>query len=275
MEIPTPRDLLRNAREQFLPRAPEKKPAAKRGRSPARKKISQNELQQSVQRLAAECTDRILQSIEDLLPTAGTSKRLVLEGRALLYSAALLDIATGPSPEANFLDLMTFLRLSRRALREYWIPEVLGEEAAGIEASFARSEAEVRAVAEPLMTEKQRKDLDGLIEHWAVANPHQVRVEGTRFTEYSHFADGARGAKTANGLLGSLHAATSAADRALLLGERSLYFAQRAPFVMRLQMLLGIRQSADEVLRSFLPFIAALVGIFAFRLGKSLALTPR
>jgi hypothetical protein len=302
MEIPTPRSLLQNARARVGLNVPEKHTSPKQPASRAKKKISQAALQQEVQRFSAEFTDRILQTIEELRAATGETHSRVLDRRSLLYAAALLDIATGPSPEVAFLDLLTFFRLNRRALREYWIPEVFGNSAWGLEAAFAQSEDELLLFSKHMMTEKQRRALDDLTEKWMMDHPRQFRVEGTRFAEFTHAvvthavnthaAEMAAGGDNdkASGLIGSVRAATSAADRALLLAERSVYLTQRMPFLLRLQLRLGAQETVDDITsqtmralgdatsalaRALASVLILSVGVFVFRWGKSMFLTGR
>lgn len=69
--------------------------------------------------------DRDLESSSD----AGVRYRAALN--RLIYSTNSLGIATGPSPEANLLDMVAFIELSRDVLERYWIPKVF--DTSGIE----------------------------------------------------------------------------------------------------------------------------------------------
>src|SRR4029079_2269730 len=55
-------------------------------------------------------------------------------------------------------------------------------------------------------------------------------------------------AKSVSGLFGGVRAATSAADRALLLADRAMFLTHRMPFLIRAQARLGAQEIMDDAL---------------------------
>ena len=98
----------------------------------------------------------------------------------LLYASSAMEIAAGPFPEINLLDMIVFIRLSRSVLASHWIPELYGDAGDDLAEVFSRSEQELSQVAEKLMSPEQRTQLAGVVDAWLAENPTQVRVEGIR-----------------------------------------------------------------------------------------------
>jgi hypothetical protein len=205
------------------------------------------ELQQEMQRFATQFTDRITQATEAL---EESSRRQIVRDEALRknlrYIAAAMEIATGPIAEINLVDMIVFVRLSRAALERHWIPELYGDEGAELAEIFARSDAELAAVAEHALGFNQRQELAHLIEAWLAENPDQFRVEGIRFSDFSAAA-GER-ALEVKGFLASMKTATRAANQALLLSERVLFLINRMPSLWRLQARLGAREMLGDAM---------------------------
>jgi hypothetical protein len=223
------------------------------------------ELQQQLQRFSTQFADRVTQATEDLERSPRAPVRDAALRKNLRYVSAALEIAAGPFAEVNLLDMMAFVRLSRTALEQYWIPRLYRERGAGLSEVFARSEAELGDLAAKVLTASQRRDLDDIIDTWLRENPEQVRVEGIRLTDFSAQAGtaaAAAGAK-ASGLLASVTSATRTANQALLLSERALFLFNRMPFMWRLQARLAAREvvrDGELVARRGLVYAGLLAG---------------
>jgi hypothetical protein len=219
------------------------------------------ELQQDVERYASQLTERVAQALERLerSPSAAISDAALKHD--LLCASAAVDIATGPYPEVNLLDMIVFVRLSREVVEEYWVPSVYGAAGADLQDAYRQSEEELWSVADKVMDEPRKRDLVDLIDQWRVANPAQVRVEGLRLGDFAGTASEAARARAARatGLLSSVRSATQAADQALLLAERGRFLVHRMPFLMRLQVRLAAREIVSDTV-SRLRAVAASVG---------------
>jgi hypothetical protein len=212
--------------------------------------LSAQELQETLQRFTTQFADRITQAMDALERVSPPGVRDEALRKNLLYVSSALEIATGPDPEVNLLDMLVFVRLSRTVLERHWIPQFYREKGAELADVFARSEEELRVVAEQALTAPQRSELAGIVDAWLVDNPGQVRVEGIRLADFATAASVAakeRGVK-AKGLLSSVTTASRAANQALLLTERALFLAHRLPFIWRLQSRVAARDMlADAV----------------------------
>jgi hypothetical protein len=208
------------------------------------------ELQQHLQRFTTQFADRVTQATETLERSSPPGVRDEALRKNLLYVSSALEIATGPDPEINLLDMVVFVRLSRAALEHHWIPEVYRENGAELLEVFARSEEELGAVTEAALSPSQRAQLAHLVDAWLEENPAQIRVEGVRLADFAAAAGSAAAERAieAKGLLSSVTTASHAANQALLLSERGLFLFHRLPFLWRLQARLAARDMlADAV----------------------------
>ena len=135
--------------------------------------VTQIEMQQGIERFTGEFLDRIVEACEPL--SRSESERSRREGvrRVLVYSASVLDIAAGPYPEVNVLDMIVFIRLSRVAVERYWIPEIFGEEARPLVTAFVDSEERAWQLASKILTGRQREELNRMID---AGHPDSVRI---------------------------------------------------------------------------------------------------
>ena len=216
--------------------------------------LSDLELQQHLQRFTTQFADRVTQATETLERASPPGVRDEALRKNLLYVSSALEIATGPDPEINLLDMIVFVRLSRTALETHWIPEVYRGGGAELLEVFVRSEEELQGVAEHALTPAQRAQLEHLVEAWLEENPAQIRVEGVRLADFAEAAGSAAAERAveARGLLSSVATASRAANQALLLSERGLFLVHRLPFLWRLQARLAARDMVGDAMAQLL-----------------------
>lgn len=201
------------------------------------------ELQQALQRFTTQFTDRVTQATEIL---ECSSRRRVRDNalrKNLLYVSSAMEIATGPAPAINLLDMFVFVRLCRAVLERHWMPEY-GTEGAALGEAFARTDDEISQLAERALGAVRCAQLASVVDAWLADNPAQIRVEGVRLADFSEAAGAAVAARSleVRGLLSSVKTATIAANEALQLVERGLFLVHRLPFLWRLQARLGARE---------------------------------
>jgi hypothetical protein len=219
-------------------------------RASGKPSMNQAELQQALQRTATQFQSRIGQISMDAHERAGVEQQDLILRQALLYQSSSLDIATGPEPEVNLLDLFVFAHLSAATLKSYWTSERLGDASQAFSAAFESLERDVQRLIDRVLSPEQRALLQRLIDDWEAQNPDQRVVEGVRFVGFGRVAGDAADERgnAARGLLSSVKSATQAADRALLLAERALFLSQRVPFLLRAHARLGAREVTEDTL---------------------------
>jgi hypothetical protein len=223
--------------------------------------MNQAELQQSLQRIASQFQGRIAPGGGDPGATAlAESTKGALLRQSLLYQSAILEIATGPLPEVNLLDMAVFAELGTAALDRHWIPEVFGESGAQFRDGFHNLELDLQPILAATLDSRQRRQLDGLIADWQRDNPKEIHTQAVRLLGFAGVAGAAaeKRAEAARGLLGSVKSATLAADQAFLLADRAMFLVQRVPFLLRGQLRVGAQDVVRDTVGSALEAVSAL-----------------
>jgi hypothetical protein len=218
--------------------------AARRGESP----MNEAELQERVQRIAADFSARVHDVSESIFDDASIAQRPRILRQVLLYDSSILDIVTGPSPDTNLLDAIVFADLAGDALEDQLIPGRLGQGARPLVAAFEALRRQVWATAAELLTDEQLARLRAIIASWQRDNPGRTRVEGVRLLDFSRVAGrvASERASEARGLLSTVRSATQTADRALLRMEQGTFLLQRVPFLLRAHVRLGAHELVGD-----------------------------
>jgi hypothetical protein len=212
--------------------------------------LSDLELQQELERFATQFSDRVTQAAERLERSPRERVRDEALKKSLLYVSSAIEIATGPYPEVNILDMVVFIRLARTVLERHWIPNLYGHEGDGLAEVFAKAERELSNISAQALGPEQREELAALVDAWLAENPGQLRVEGVRLSDFSAAAGSAAAERAgqAKGLLSSVKAAAQTANQAMLLSDRALFLVHRLPFLWRLQARLGAREMLSDAM---------------------------
>jgi len=206
--------------------------------------MDEHELSQELQRFTTRFTDRVAQATEVLEHSPSQRVRDEALRNTLGYMSSAIEIATGPDPEIDLLDMVVFVRLCRTVLDKHWIPTLYGDAGLELSEAFARSDIELANIAELALGASKMEHLADIVGAWLGDNPTQVRVEGIRLAD---FASGAARAAAdrmieARGLLSSVKTASQAANQAMVLVERGLFLLHRMPSVWRFQARLAARE---------------------------------
>lgn len=207
-------------------------------------RVPQQELQQDVQRFSSDFTSRVIQALAPLEESSNAEIATAATRQLLVYVSAALDIATEPTPELALLDMIVFVTLARETAEKHWVPNVFGDDGQELVRMLAQSEVAIWELASKVLTGDQRAQLAHLINMWRASHPDQVHVEGVRLQEFSFVAGRISEAQLqrTQGLLASMRSVTESADQAVLLGNRSIFLANRMPFLLRLQAKVGSRE---------------------------------
>jgi hypothetical protein len=211
--------------------------------------VSQAELQAAILRFEGMLHARVTQAFEGLLASAQGDVRVRAMRDHLLFTASALDIATGPVPEANLLDMVAFVDLAREASRSRWNADLHGEHGAAVLAALDAASTDVWRMARALLTPEKEEDLRRLVREWHDENPGLTEIAAVRLPAFSGVAGRgeSRAEVAARGLLSHVKMGVTEADMARLLGERALFLALRMPFLVRLQVRLAAREVTHEV----------------------------
>ncbi len=180
---------------------------------------------------------------------AGTSNaedRLMAQNWQVTQATAAYTIATGPTAVVNALDMIVLATLSRMVIDDDWLTERFGERAAPLRVVYSRLEAQARDLGKDVITADQFAQLQRVIDEWRAKNPH------IRSVAYVHFLDFANSighpnpseAGSPSGLfhllgidpLSGLDPAVREIAQTRELGERAIYWAQRLPNLLDMQV---------------------------------------
>lgn len=220
--------------------------------------MSRAELQDHLIRFSGNFAESLRGAFSTLDNSPSIDVRQAALDQRLRYSTAALDIALGPIPENNLLDMIVFFELCKDVLHDYWIPQIYGPAGQTVLAAFTTAESQLDRLGSRVLTDQEIALLDQITSDWRQEHPKQTDVEGVRMTEFSE-ETGARAKERQRELTGiqaSVSGLMHSADQAVMLGERALYYAQRAPFLMRLQAKVAATELVDtsaEALEN-LPF---------------------
>jgi hypothetical protein len=178
--------------------------------------------------------------------------RLAAQNWKVSQSTAAYMIATGPSAVVNALDMVVLATLSRMVIEDAWVTERFGERVAPLRDAQRRLEQQAREIAKEVVTADQFAQLQRTIDEWRRQNPH------IRAVSYVHLRDFAKsighptpGEDASRGSLFSLLGLDplSGLDPAVReiaqsreLAERAIYYAQRLPNLLDMQ----VEQMTDE-----------------------------
>jgi len=162
-------------------------------------------------------------------------------------ASAAYTVASGANPLSNALDMVVLASLSRMVIDDAWVGQDYGERARSVQATYRSLETEAwKLVDEGVLNPEQQGQLRKLIAQWRAQHPD------VRSVAYIHFRDFARGAApgdqstaAASGSLlsfvgidplSNLDPAVKELAQTRQLAERAIYYMQRAPDLLDMQV---------------------------------------
>ncbi|HEY2808949.1 MAG TPA: hypothetical protein VGI91_09155 [Steroidobacteraceae bacterium] len=147
--------------------------------------------------------------------------------------AAIVAIATEPDPVDGLADMLTHTTLTADAQRNAAKDTPADSSQVRLLKVLEQNAADAWALAERWVNEPTRVAYREKILAWPGPRPSAVAVAFVRLSDIKR--SGAASVESGDGITDSLRAATEQIDQTRLFAERSLYLAQRFPFLMRWQ----------------------------------------
>ena len=190
-------------------------------------------LQSSVMALADTSMQRIAAEIN--LSRSGTTPEARRDEMAtrLALSSSIVAIAMQPDPVDALADMLTFTTLTADAQRVAAMGKPADSNEARLLRALEQNDADAWRVAERWVNEPTRIAFRERILAWNGSRGSAAEVAFVRLADVKR--TGSTSVEADSGLFDSLHAATQQFDQTRLLAERSLFLAQRMPFLMRWQ----------------------------------------
>ncbi len=234
--------------------------ARKQAREEEARAWSQTE-QQKVMRFADEFVERVVRATEVLASGLDQSSKVALYDWQLAQATAAIQVAAGANPTTNAVDMVVLVSLNRRIVEASWIDRY-GEAAAPVLQSYQSLEQDAWRLVADISTEQTRAELDLLLSQWIAENPEVETAAYVRFADFASFGPKAQ-VRVSPGLLGivgldpleGIDPAVREFERTRILAERALYYAQRLPNLLDIQMKLtgariGATPEANELVET-------------------------
>ncbi len=240
-------------------------------------------LQLEVMRFADEYAGRTRESIIHFqIGVESPNERLLTQNWKVAQASAAYTIASGPNPVSNALDMVVLASLSRMVIDDAWVGDAYGERAQDVQQTYRSLEAEAWGLVDGVLTKEQVESLHLTITQWRAQHPNVRAVAYIHFRDFAQYAGpaGQSDAGTASLLslvgidpLSNLDPAVQEIAQTRQLAERAIYYIQRAPDLLDMQVeRLSYQFAAMPETRSLLASVdrVSLVGSSSDRLVNDL-----
>jgi hypothetical protein len=190
-------------------------------------------LQSSVMALADTSMQRIASEINLARSATSPEARRDEMAARLVLSSSIVAIAMQPDPVDALADMLTFTTLTADAQRVAAMGKPDDSNETRLLRALEQNDADAWRVAEQWVNEPTRVAFRQRILSWGGSRRSAAEVAFVRLADVKRA--GSTSVESDSGLFDSLHAATQQFDQTRLLAERSLFLAQRMPFLMRWQ----------------------------------------
>jgi hypothetical protein len=214
------------------------------------------ELQVKIDRFADNFSILTAQALEDYAKKTGTeSARIESLQLRLLSASAVTSIASGANPNANLMDLVAVVTLSRMAVEDRWIKATNQPALDPWLATSRELETNIWQLAASELTPAYVKELHATIDRWIAQNPE---ARGTFFARPQEFAATVvhkdKVVTDVNSVFSmvnldptaGLDPAVREITKSRLLAERAMFTFQRMPYLLRLQIELLAYRLTDQ-----------------------------
>lgn len=202
-------------------------------------------LQLKVMRYADEYAGRIADPIAALKIEARTpEERLAVQDWSITQASAAYIIASGTNPTINALDMIVLATLSRMVLEQQGL-SAFGDRVLPLLAVHRSLEPQSWELIDGVLNPDEKDQLQALIVDWRAEHPQARAVTQIRFTSFAAIAATASNpARTGGSLfsligldpLSNLDPAVRELEQTRLLAERAIYYLQRAPKLLDMQV---------------------------------------
>lgn len=204
------------------------------------------EVQLKVMRYADEYSGALVDPLGRFTSVAKSpEERLTAQNWRLSQATAAYTIASGPNPIINALDMIVLATLSRMVLEDQWVNELYGARAIPLLNIHRDLEARAWALVENVLDFEEMTQLRAIIEEWRALHPRVRAVAQIRFADFAAIS-GNTSKRASHGPslfaligldpLGSIDPAVREIEQTRVLAERTIFYLQRAPNLLDLQI---------------------------------------
>ena len=204
-------------------------------------------LQIKNQRFADEYVGSIVAPIRQYqASTDNAADRLAAQDWVLSQATAAYTNASGPSPIVNAVDLVVLTTLSRMIMDDARSSQRFGERAAALRLAYQRLEPTALELARSALPPDQISALQAAIAAWHAQNPDVTAISYVHFRDVASSVSSPSSGRTdsSSGLFSmlgldpfsSLDPAVREITQTRELAERAIYYAQRTPNLLDMQI---------------------------------------
>ena len=175
----------------------------------------------------------------------GPDAQRLLSDWTLSQSNSAYTMAAGPTPFVNILDMVTLAVLSRMVVEDSLIPRY-PQQGAALLALHRELETKAWQLTDDVLTPTQAEEFRGVLAQWRRQHPQVNSVAFIHFVDFAKAVGRPAAGDTARAgglfaLLGldplaSLDPAVRQLEQTRLLAERTIYYLQRVPYILNLQV---------------------------------------
>ena len=211
-------------------------------------------IQIQLMRFADDYVAEILSGTARFEPVT-TEERLMVMSVGLNQATAAYDIASGPNPLVDVLDMVVLATLTRSTCQDYWVGAVFGARAQPLLEALRTMEERAWAQAPQVLTPEQLQAVRDGVARWRASHPERREIA---FVRIEHLATAAGeqglGQGTPGGILGTLgldpmaglDPAVRQVEETRILAERAFFVAKREPRLLDLQAQLLLMQLEQQ-----------------------------
>ncbi|MBV8307242.1 MAG: hypothetical protein JO274_07165 [Gammaproteobacteria bacterium] len=240
-------------------------------------------LQLEVMRFADEYAGRSREAVTGFQSESESpNERLVAQNWKVQQASAAYTIASGANPLSNALDMVVLSSLSRMVIDDSWVGGSYGDRARNVQATYRSLEDESWQMVQGVLTPEQIATLRQTITQWRAQHPNVSAVAYIHFRDFAHgSAPGDQASESAGSLLSvvgidplsNLDPAVQELAQTRQLAERAIYYMQRAPDLLDMQIeRLSYQVAVMPETRSLLTSVdrVSLIGSSSDRLVNTL-----
>lgn len=203
------------------------------------------QVQLKVMRYSDEYSGALVDPLARLTSLATSAEeRLAAQNWRITQATSAYTIASGPNPIINALDMIVLATLSRAVLEDEWVNQLYGERAAPLRDIHRELEGKSWALVDDLLTFEEITQLRAIIEEWRALHPHIRTVAQIRFADFAAIRAKPRHASHSPSLfaligldpLRSIDPAVREIEQTRVLAERTIFYLQRAPNLLDMQI---------------------------------------
>jgi hypothetical protein len=204
------------------------------------------EVQLKVMRYADEYSGALVDPLGRFTSVAKSpEERLAAQNWRLTQATAAYTIASGPNPIINALDMIVLATLSRMVLEDQSVDGLYGERAIPLLNIHRELEARAWALVENVLVFEEITQLRAIIEEWRALHPRIRAVAQIRFADFAAIS-GNTSKQASHGPslfsligldpFGSIDPAVREIEQTRVLAERTIFYLQRAPNLLDMQI---------------------------------------